>query len=81
MKCQQCGLEPATVQYTEVIAGRKAMEWLCVACATERGLVVIHAEQDPEFPSSVAPLRPEAPRAGGSHTAVVKKSSSVVIGP
>ena len=60
MKCQQCGIEPAKVQYTEVIAGHKAMEWLCVACATERGLVLIHAEQDPELPSSPAPLRPEA---------------------
>jgi len=43
MNCQACGAHPATVQYTEVVGGEKKVEWLCHACAEDRGLVVFKA--------------------------------------
>ena len=38
MNCQRCNVNPAEVQYTEVVGGEKSVQWLCSACASTGGL-------------------------------------------
>lgn len=64
MICQRCQEQTARVQYTEVIGGRKKVEWLCPQCAREKGITVeisSGAQKPGDEPSPQRPPAGESP--------------------